>query len=62
MIESGENTEIVLIRASSVLAHGRVSSNLCSPPLGIAYLASYLRKKGFDSVEIIDGFGEAPWA
>jgi radical SAM superfamily enzyme YgiQ (UPF0313 family) len=60
VVQSEKNAEIVLIRGSSVLSHGRVSSNLGSPPLGIAYLASYLRQKGFHSLAIIDGFGEAP--
>lgn len=60
VVQSKNNEEIVLIRSSSVLSHGMVSSVSGSPPLGIAYLASYLRKKGFHSIGIIDGFGEAP--
>jgi anaerobic magnesium-protoporphyrin IX monomethyl ester cyclase len=58
---SKKTSKIILIRGSSVLSHGRVSSNVASPPIGMAYLASYLRKKGFHSVGIIDGFGEAPF-
>ncbi|SVC85541.1 uncharacterized protein METZ01_LOCUS338395, partial [marine metagenome] len=45
VVQSEKNAEVILIRASSVFSHGRASSALGSPPLGIAYLASYLRQK-----------------
>lgn len=51
--------EITLIRGPVVLSSGRVGSVTASPPLGIAYVASYLLKHG-KSADIIDAYGEDP--
>ena len=61
VVQSEENLEVILVRGSSLLPHGRFSSNVASPPIGLAYLAGYLIKHGIHSVGIIDGFGEAPF-
>ena len=46
VVQSEKNSEIILIRGSSLLPHGRFSSNVASPPIGLAYLAGYLIKQG----------------
>lgn len=56
-----KTTDIVLIRGCFVYPPGRVAANSGVPPLGLAYLASYLRGNGFSSISIIDSFGEAPF-
>ena len=61
VVQSEKNSEVILIRGSSLLPYGRFSSNVASAPIGLAYLARYLIKKGIRSVKIIDGFGEAPF-
>jgi anaerobic magnesium-protoporphyrin IX monomethyl ester cyclase len=40
-----------------VLARPKYSSHIITPPLGLGYLASYLKKKGIDAV-LIDGLKE----
>ena len=52
---------IVIIRPPMVVSKGTISSRTLSLflPLGIAYLAAYIRERGF-KVSVIDAFGEAP--
>ena len=45
-VQFKENLEVILVRGSSLLPHGRFSSNVASPPIGLAYLAGYLIKQG----------------
>lgn len=49
---------IVLIRPPLVMPYSAVTTSLGVPPIGIAYLASSLKKAGHQ-VRVIDSFGEA---
>ena len=53
--------EIILIRGATVVSPGRITTGLTGQPLGIAYLASYLRKNNYPLVGIIDSYGESPF-
>ena len=50
--------EVLLINPPQVFSHYQVAAGIV-PPMGIAYLASFLQYQGID-VKIIDGVGENP--
>jgi anaerobic magnesium-protoporphyrin IX monomethyl ester cyclase len=60
-ITTMKTPEIMLIRAATVVSPGRIATGSTGQPLGIAYLASYLRKHNYPHVGIIDSFGESPF-
>lgn len=59
MINTTQTADIVLIRGGSILSKGRVGSLTATLPLGLAYLAGYLRKHNY-SVHLIDALSEDP--
>jgi anaerobic magnesium-protoporphyrin IX monomethyl ester cyclase len=55
-----ESPQLTLTRPPTVVAPGNTLTSMLSAPLGLAYLAAYLRENGF-SVAIVDPIGEAPF-
>ncbi|MBF0614204.1 MAG: radical SAM protein [Magnetococcales bacterium] len=55
-----ENHNIVLVRSAMFFSSGRIGTIEGLPPLGLAYLAGYLRKNHINNLSILDAFGEAP--
>ncbi len=58
-MEKDKQPHVCLIRVPVVLSKGRIGSVTGSPPLGVAYLAAYLRQAGVRAT-IVDAFGECP--
>lgn len=52
-------TAIQLIRPPVIFPSGRIGSVTGTPPIGLAYIAAFLRNNNID-VSVIDAFGERP--
>lgn len=51
---------ICLINPPAVLSKGRIGSVTKNPPMGIAYIAGYLKEKMQIDLSVLDAFGERP--